>query len=376
MVRIKGNFLDALPFWMSLLFVPLVALAAIAGGWTLALPPLFAVLVMTVLDAVFGHERDNADPLTDEARLYWHRLVTIIWLPVQLLLIFGSLIWIFATDHLAIWEEVALMLVVGLLSGGIGIVYAHELMHQKNRFERALGEILMITVLYGHFVTEHLAVHHRYVGTPHDAATARYNESIYRFFLRVLPGSFLSAWRVEAERQRRKGNPVWWFANPFWRYLGGALFVLVLAFAIGGWVGVGFYVLQAFFAVWQLEQINYIEHYGLQRQRLDSGKYEHIKPRHSWNSDHRVTNYMLINLQRHSDHHAKPDRRYPVLQTYNEEEAPQLPASYPILTWLVYIPPLWRRIMNPRVRAWRRKFYPEIEDWSVRKLGRKVTPAA
>jgi alkane 1-monooxygenase len=132
---------------------------------------------------------------------------------------------------------------------------------------------------------------------------------------------------------------------------------------LGGWLGLGLFLLQALVAVWQLELVNYIEHYGLTRRHLGQGRYEHVMPRHSWNAAHRVSNWLLINLQRHSDHHYKPDRRFPLLQTYPPDEAPQLPYSYPMMTALAMIPPLWKRRMNARVRDWRQRHYPDITDW-------------
>jgi alkane 1-monooxygenase len=161
----------------------------------------------------------------------------------------------------------------------------------------------------------------------------------------------------------RKGLSRWHPSNPFWRYaaLQGACFVA--AFLLGGWGGIGLFVLQATVAIWQLELINYVEHYGLTRKHLGDGRYERVMPRHSWNATPLVSNWLLINLQRHSDHHAKPDRRYPLLQTYAPDVAPQLPQGYPLITIAAMIPPLWKRIMNPRVKAWRAAHYPEIEDW-------------
>lgn len=360
----RFGFWAALPFWMSLTFLPVVGVAAWYGGWVLAILPVYAFVAFSVLDAVSGLDPANADPDTEDSRLFWYRAVTLIWLPIQMVLIFGSLIWIRETDHLTGREPLYLMMGVGVITGAVGIVYAHELMHQKNRMERWLGEALMISVLYGHFVTEHLAVHHRHVATPRDPATARYNESFYRFFARVLVGSFRSAWRTDAERLARKDLPVWSAQNPFWRYLGGAVLMLVLAYGILGWAGVGLYCAQAFIAVLQLEQINYVEHYGLVRRHLGGGKFEPVAPRHSWNASHKITNYLLINLQRHSDHHYKPARRYPLLQTYSETDAPQLPFGYPLMVLLAYNPLLWRRVMNPRVRRWRSMYYPDIIDWS------------
>ena len=139
--------------------------------------------------------------------------------------------------------------------------------------------------------------------------------------------------------------------------------ILLLAFILGGWIGLALFLWQAAVAVWQLELVNYVEHYGLTRRYLGEGRYEHVLPRHSWNASHRASNWLLINLQRHSDHHYKPDRRFPLLQTYTEADAPQLPRGYPMMAIAAMIPPLWKRLMNPRVRAWRRQYYPEITDW-------------
>ena len=172
----------------------------------------------------------------------------------------------------------------------------------------------------------------------------------------------------------RKGLPWWHRTNPFWRYAALQAAFLALALALGGWTGLGLFMVQAVTAIWQLELVNYVEHYGLTRRHLGEGKYERVLPRHSWNADLKASNWLLINLQRHSDHHYKPDRRYPLLQTYAEDEAPQLPMGYPAMTFLATVPPLWRRRMNPRVRAWRRQFYPEIEDWRPYNRGKMPMP--
>ncbi len=358
-----GSFGKALPFWLSLLFLPIAAIAAWFGSWSLLAIPLYGFGAMTVLDAIGGLDSENPDPNSQDD-LFWYKLITWIWLPIQLIAVFTALWWVTRTNHLNPREGIALMMGMGVISGAIGIVYAHELMHQKSLWERRLGEWLMSSVLYGHFVTEHLSVHHTHVATPKDPATARYNESFYAFFPRVLIGSFRSAWGVEADKMRKRNQPALGRANPFWRYMGIAALMLAIAYLIGGWTGIGLYLTHAFIAILQLEQINYIEHYGLTRKRKDNGKYEKVAPRHSWNSAHRFTNFMLINLQRHSDHHIKPDRRFPLLQTYTETEAPQLPFGYPAMVLMLYNPWLWRRIMNPKVRRWRSMYYPEVLRWS------------
>lgn len=361
--RPVGSFARALPFWLCLILIPIVAYAAWNGGWSLLAIPIFGFGVMTVLDAIGGLDTESPDPNTKDS-LFWYKLITWLWLPIQTITVFGALWWVTRTDHLSARDGFYLMMGMGVISGAIGIVHAHELMHQKNRWERRLGEWLMSSVLYGHFVTEHLVVHHTHVATPKDSATARYNESFYAFFPRVLIGSLKSAWRVEADRMRKREQPVLGRANPFWRYIGVSALVLAIAYLIGGGTGVGLYITHAFIAVLQLEQINYIEHYGLTRKRMANGKYEKVAPRHSWNAAHRFTNYLLINLQRHSDHHIKPDRRYPLLQTYQETEAPQLPFGYPMMVLILFNPWLWRKIMNPRVRRWRSMYYPEVLRWS------------
>jgi alkane 1-monooxygenase len=362
----------ALPFWMSLGLVPLIWTAALLGGWTIALIPLVTWFLFSALDAVVGLNLDNADPETAEEDLFWYRLVTLIWVPAQVLTLFGLLWYVPQAEHLSTSERIFLFFGVGVVTGTVGINYSHELMHQRNRLERWLADILLACVLYSHFRSEHLLVHHRYVATPRDPVTARYNEGFHRFYPRVLRQSLLSAFRAEAQMLARRGLPWQHRSNPFLRYWALQAACLGLALLLGGFSGLMLFLVQAGVAIWQLELVNYIEHYGLTRKHLGEGKYEHVQPRHSWNAAHRASNWLLINLQRHSDHHYKPDRRFPVLQTYGPEEAPQLPYGYPVMTMAAMIPPLWRRVMNPRVRAWRRQHYPEITDWTP--YNRRSTP--
>jgi len=354
----------AAPFWLSVALVPLMALAAWRGGAWWLIVPAYAWYLTTALDGVLGLNPDNPDPDTGPEQLFWHRAVTLIWFPLQAATL-ACCLWLAGHGtHLSGWELLGLFFAQGVMSGSVGIVYAHELLHQKSRAERWLGDLLLASVLYSHFRTEHLLVHHSWVSTPRDAVSARYNEGFYRFFGRVLTHGPVSAWRAETRFLARAGRGPLDRRNPFWRYGALQAAMLVAAVALGGWVGLGLFLFQAFIAVWQLELTNYVEHYGLSRKHLGEGRYEPVRPRHSWNAGHTATNWLLINLQRHSDHHTRPDRRFPLLQTYSEDEAPQLPMGYPAMTMLAMVPPLWRRRMNPRVRAWRRRFYPEIEDWS------------
>ena len=312
-----------------------------------------------------GLNLKNADPQTDESHLTFYRAVTIIWVPLQAITLYGVLYYATRAPHLNGWELAGLFVGIGVMSGTIGINYSHELMHQKDKRERWLGDILLAMVLYSHFRSEHLRVHHLYVGTPRDPVTARYNEGFHRFFPRVLRQSVTSSFEAEKSLLARKDLPWHHASNPFWRYWALQALMAGAALILGGVLGLVLFVFQAFVAVLQLELVNYVEHYGLTRKHLGEGKYEHVKPHHSWNAAHMASNWLLINLQRHSDHHYKPERRFPLLQNYTEAEAPQLPYGYPIMTLAALVPPLWRRMMNPRVRRWREMYYPEITEWKA-----------
>jgi len=353
----------ALPFWLSLTLIPLAWIGAIYGGWTVLLLPMATWYLFSGLDAVLGLNTENADPNIGEEHLKAYSLITKLWMPLQFITLFGLLYYVPRAEHLGTLETIVLFFGVGVITGTVGINYSHELMHQKNKFERWLGDILLSMVLYSHFRTEHLLVHHRYVGTPRDAVTARYNEGFYRYFPRVLRDGLRSALKAEKEMLARKELPWSDRSNPFFRYWLLQCLMLALALLVGGWTGLALFLWQAFAAVWQLELVNYVEHYGLTRKHLGDGKYEHVMPHHSWNAAHKASNWLLINLQRHSDHHYKPDRRFPLLQNYDADQAPQLPYGYPLMTMAAMVPPLWRKKMNPRVKRWREMYYPEITEW-------------
>lgn len=364
----------ALPFWVSLALVPLAWIGAIYGGWTVILLPISTWYLFSIIDGIAGLYEENADLETTEDELFWYKLVTLIWFPIQFTTVFGVLWYVTQSGHLTTLEQIVLFFGIGVISGAVGIVYAHELCHQKPKLERWMGDLLLAMVLYSHFRSEHLLVHHRYVGTPRDPVTARYNEGFHRFFFRVIREQPVSAFRAERAMLKRKNLPWHDRGNPFWKYWALQIAFIALAVIIGGWAGLGLFLVQAFVAIWQLELTNYVEHYGLTRKHLGNGKYEHVMPRHSWNASQLASNWLLINLQRHSDHHYKPDRRFPLLQTYGEAEAPQLPYGYPIMTMAAMVPPIWRRVMNPRVRKWRAMYYPEITDWQPYKNGTTPMP--
>jgi alkane 1-monooxygenase len=254
-------------------------------------------------------------------------------------------------ESLTLWELLFVTVSVGVASGMFCISAAHELMHGPGRFDKALAEILMTSVSYTHFCIEHVRGHHRYVGTAKDPATARLGESFYDFYPRTVFDGLLSAWNFEAARLGRRGAGAWRPDNRMIRY---AAILILLYGAIGfgfGAPGVAFFTVQSLIGFSMIEVINYVEHYGLTRRELTPGHYEQVRPWHSWNSSHRISNWFLFNLGQHSDHHCEARRSFQHLR--HLDDAPQLPTGYFGIFLLPLFPSLWRHVMDPRVRAWR-----------------------
>ena len=328
----------------------LVAGERLGGVWTL-LPLVLLLGLMPVFDTLAGLNVVNpADEDDDLGRNPWFRAITWLWVPVQ----YGMIGWAVsraASATLSPLEWAGFALSTGVIAGTIGITFAHELIHRPGKFERALGEILLASTSYAHFAIEHVYGHHRYVGTPRDPATARFGESLYHFIPRCVVGSLASAWHIEAERLARRARSRWHPANRMLRYAATQVVLYVTAALVFGAAGAAFLLAQAIVAFSLLETINYIEHYGLERRETSPGQYERIAPWHSWNSSHRVSNWVLINLARHSDHHLTASKRYQLLEHVGG--APQLPAGYGTMFVVALLPPVWRRLMDPRVQAWR-----------------------
>lgn len=168
---------SAAPFAVSLVLAVTVIIAAVFGGWAIALVPFFGMFASSIFDRLLPNNTANPDPETDDSLLHWHRMLTIIWFPIQLFFVFFALVAATRFDHLSTAESFLLLAATGIATGEVGIVYAHELIHQKSKLERNLGDALLAMALYGHFRTKHILIHHRYVGTPADPVTARYNEA-------------------------------------------------------------------------------------------------------------------------------------------------------------------------------------------------------
>jgi len=329
------------------------------GGLYNFLTPLLVFGLIPLLDAVLGVNARNPSAVEEPvlARESSFRYVTWFCVPLQAaMVVWGA--YVVTHEPMTFLELAGFVLSVGISSGAMGINVSHELVHRiDNRLEPLLGRIMLATVGYMHWAPEHVKGHHRNVATPADPATARLGQSVYAFWPQTVAGAWKSAWEIETGFLKRKGKRVWGPANPL---LGYAAAEIALAAALGWAFGLGavaFFLAQAFIAVSLLEVVNYLEHYGMERKRLEDGRYEKVTPQHSWNSSHWVTNYFLFNLQRHSDHHASPQRRYQLLRHFGE--SPQLPSGYAGMVVLALIPPLWRKVMDPRVAAHRERMAAE-----------------
>ena len=341
--------------WLLGLLIPSLPLI----GWSLVactgLPlfwwsgPIFYFLIITPLEMLIGVDRNNppdgAVERLENDRYY--RFCTYLYLPLQYASLIGSA-YVVARGGLSAPDVLGLALTAGL-SSGVGINAAHELGHKKPAVERWLAKIALAPTAYGHFFVEHNRGHHVRVATPEDPASSRLGESFWAFLPRTVIGSVRSAWNLERERLARSGLSPWTLRNDV---LNAWLMSVVLFGGLILWLGpviVPFLLIQAAYGFMLLEVVNYLEHYGLVRQKQADGRYERCQPQHSWNSNHVVTNLLLYHLQRHSDHHANPTRRYQALRHF--EQSPQLPSGYASMVALAYVPPLWRWVMDRRVLA-------------------------
>ena len=335
------------PFFIGSAALLVVATGDARAAW---LPVVFLYGIVPLLDWAMGEDLSNppesAVPALEADRYY--RRITYAVVPT-LWITFVASVWFLCTQPLPLHAQVAVVLSAGL-AGGFAINLGHELGHKNTMLERWLAKIVLAPTGYGHFFIEHNRGHHRDVATPVDPASSRMGAAIYTFVLREMPGALRRAWKIEQDRLGRCGKPVWSLHN---EVLQPALITLVLWAALVAWLGWGaliWIVAISFWANLQLTSANYVEHYGLLRQQKAPGRYEVCQPRHSWNSNHVFSNWILFHLQRHSDHHAHPTRRYQSLRHF--EDLPQLPSGYPGMFLVAYLPPLWFRVMDPRVVAW------------------------
>jgi alkane 1-monooxygenase len=344
--------------WLIGLVVPSLAFIA-TGMWRLTgwglwfwIGPAVILVIVPGIDLLAGLDRSNPPDDVIEAleRDRYYRWITYLFLPIQYAGFVGAM-YLIAHAGLSPVDRAGIAISIGCI-GGIGINTAHELGHKKEANERWLSKIALAQSFYGHFYIEHNRGHHVRVATPEDPASARVGESFYQFWPRTVLGSLRSAWNLERRRIARRNQHPYRLTNDV---LNAWLMSAVLWGALIAWLGPGitpYLLVQAVVGFSLLEVVNYMEHYGMLRQKVGVGerqRYERVDPSHSWNSNNIATNVLLYHLQRHSDHHANPTRRYQSLRDF--EESPVLPTGYAGMIVLAIVPPLWRRVMDPRVLA-------------------------
>jgi alkane 1-monooxygenase len=339
--------------WLLGLIVPLLPFIAwglvtsTGSGVFWFFGPFLVYVIFPLLDIVVGMDDENPpDSIIkwlEQDRYY--RWCTYVFIPIQYAgLVFAC--WLWADGGLSVLDSVGLALTMGMVAG-IAINTAHELGHKRASLEKWLSKVALAQSGYGHFFIEHNRGHHVRVATPEDPASARLGESFWAFLPRTVSGSLSSAWGLERARLDRMGHSAWSIHNDIlqaWAMTVGLFALLAIVF---GPVVLPYLLAQAVLGFSLLEVVNYLEHYGLLRQEKEDGRYERCLPQHSWNSNNVASNVLLYHLQRHSDHHANPTRRYQALR--HVEEAPQLPTGYAGMILLAWFPPVWRRVMDRRL---------------------------
>lgn len=334
--------------FLLILLIPLSMLDAVRFGRASGMPNLFALWpifvnfgLLSVIDYLVG--KDNSQPHDNARKIPLYRWIALAALPAHMLALWWGL-HVFTTANFDWAGKLGWILSVGAVSGTLAITAAHELIHKQSKMEQWVGGILLSSVCYGGFKIEHIFGHHVHVSTPQDASSAKYGQSVYHFLPRAVYFNTRNAWSLEAARLQRHKQSQW--HNEMLRWTAISIAFALTAYFLFGVAGLVFFIGQSIVAFCELEVINYVEHYGLERKKTATG-YERVKPEHSWNSNYRLMNYFLLNLARHSDHHANASRRYQELRHF--EEAPQLPGGYAAMVLLALVPPLWFRVIHPRI---------------------------
>jgi alkane 1-monooxygenase len=311
--------------------------------------PVFVFALIPLVDLVAGLDPNNPPDEMIEAleNDRYYRWVTYAFIPLQYVCVVWTA-WMLSRPEFGVGPKIGMAVNAGLVAG-IAINTAHELGHKKESHERWFARICLAHTFYGHFFIEHNRGHHVRVATPEDPASSRLGESVWSFLPRTVVGSLRSAWGLEKRRLERRGKATWSLENDVLTAWAMSVALWVGLMAVFGVGLLPYLIVQAVIGVWLLESVNYLEHYGMRRQRTESGRYERVNPSHSWNSNNIGTNVLLYHLQRHSDHHANPTRRYQTLRDF--PEAPVLPTGYAGMIVLSWVPSLWRRVMDPRVVA-------------------------
>lgn len=330
----------------------LVAISFTNVGWLTFLPVIFSFVFIPGLELLIKTKTDDLSAAEAEMVSVDRIYDLLIWMviPIQC----GFLIWfLFNIQALELFSTSwwGRSLSMGLMCGVLGINVAHELGHRRSKAERFFSKVLLMTSLYPHFYIEHNYGHHKNVATPADAATARYKETLYRFWVRSIFYSYLNAWQIEKNKLKRIKRSFYSFNNEMIWFLIIEIILTISIILTFGPIALFGFLFAALVGILLLETVNYIEHYGLMRKKVSARRHEDTSITHSWNSKHVLGRVLLFEVSRHSDHHAHPHKKYQSLETY--KESPQMPTGYPGMMLLSTIPPLWFKVMNKEVDRFR-----------------------
>ncbi|MBO6793788.1 MAG: alkane 1-monooxygenase [Balneolaceae bacterium] len=328
---------------------PLLAIVGLLVGGFLAWGAvIFSFVLIPILDQIGPVDTSNVDEETQQTLLGKRIFDWLLYLNVPVVFfIVGLFVSVINAGSLSNTELIGNLLSVGIVIGSCGINAAHELGHRKATYEQRLGQVLLIPALYMHFFIEHNRGHHKFVATDEDPASAKKGDWLFWFWIKSLIGSYLSAWKLEAERLQKKDISLWSYRNQMIQFTVIQLIYLALLSYFTTGFGTLIIATSGLVGILLLETINYLEHYGLRRKKLDNGRYERVRPVHSWNANYQIGRIVLYELTRHSDHHYIASKKYQVLD--HHDEAPELPFGYPMMILIALVPPLWFKIMDKRI---------------------------
>ena len=310
----------------------------------------YAFILIPILEVLLPQDQSNHDGKAREEKAKSKRFDWMLYANIPI--VFGLLsfaIWDVSSHTYALYERIGLVFSIGIVLGTNGINVAHELGHRQTTFERHLGKLLLLPSHYMHFYIEHNFGHHANAATKEDPATAQYNQTVYSFWFTSVLRQYFSAWRLQATLLKRGNHKFFSIKNDMLWYALIQISYLVGIFILFDAIGFLFAFFSGIVGFLLLETVNYIEHYGLSRQKLASGRYERVREVHSWNSNHVIGRIVLYELTRHSDHHYKSSKKYQLLDYH--DVSPQMPYGYPTSMVLSFLPPLWFKLMNPRIPA-------------------------
>ena len=310
--------------------------------------PFYAFILIPILEILLPHDLTNENGEKREAKEKSKLFDWMLYFNVPIIFaLIGYLLWDISNNIYTIYELIGLILSLGIVLGTNGINVGHELGHRQSTFERHLGKLLLLPSFYMHFYIEHNFGHHSNVATKEDPATARYNQTVYSFWFTSTMRQYISAWKLQMKLLKSEGHSFLSLKNDMLWYTFFQLFYIAIVMFYFGHLALIITLASGIVGFLLLETVNYIEHYGLLRKKLPSGRYERVQEIHSWNSNHVIGRIVLYELTRHSDHHYKSSKKYQVLDYH--DISPQMPFGYPTSMVLSFFPPLWFKIMNSRI---------------------------